>query len=156
MRDSITVRPLADVSIDKEALNAVMAEIREYQGLLEKETRASLRVGYAAALADATQRMEKINARAYANSADASRALGSEAEFEAMWDSNSKTATVMALSGLMEKIVITPNEGVRMNHQALRKNGWLCDYSRITIHWLNGTKTNLADAFKEGNPALAA
>jgi hypothetical protein len=133
-----------------------MAEIREYQGLLEKETRASLRVGYAAALANATQMMEKINARAFANVADATRALGSVEEFDAMWESNSKTATVMALSGLMEKIVIMPNDGVRMNHQAFRKNGWLCDYSRITIHWLNGTKTNLAEAFKDGNAALAA
>jgi hypothetical protein len=133
-----------------------MDKIRKYNELLANETDESARAGHAAAIAHATAQMEKINARAFANVADATRALGSVEEFDAMWESNSKTATVMALSGLMEKIVIMPNEGVRMNHQAFRKNGWLCDYSRITIHWLNGTKTNLAEAFKDGNAALAA
>jgi len=156
IRDSFTIRPLVDVAVDKEALESVMDKIRKYNELLANEADESLRAGYAAAIAHATANMEKINARAFANAADATRALGSAEEFDAMWESNSKTATVMALSGLMEKIVIMPNDGVRMNHQALRKNGWLSDYNRITIHWLNGTKTNLAEAFKEGNVALAA
>jgi DNA invertase Pin-like site-specific DNA recombinase len=156
VRDSITVRPIVDVTVNQAELDEVMAEIREYQELLDKETRDSARKGHATALADATAKMERINARSYANIANATKALGSVEEFDDMWSNGNKSATVMALSGLIDKVVVAPNDGTRMNHQALAKNGWLCDYSRITIHWMNGDVTNVADAFYNGNAVLVA
>ncbi len=152
---SISVRPVVNLEEEESARLLIMSEISELEDMIANEKRPSILIGLKAGLLDATKKLEEYNSNKEITTKFASKALASAEVFEEMWTSKNKTAIIMALKTIIERIDVEPlGDRKKLNTTLLNKKGWLFDYTRVSITWANGTTIKLSEEFDKANEVL--
>ena len=151
----ISTKKVVNLEEEEEARQLILSEIAELEGMIANEKRPSILMGYKAGLTDATSRLEQYNSNKVTNIKFASKALASADVFEEMWTAKNKTAIIMALKTIIERIDVEPlGDRKKLNTTLLNKKGWLFDYTRVSITWANGTTIKLSEEFDKANEVL--
>ena len=67
-------------------------------------------------------------------------------QFKTLWDSGDKYNLSLALSALIDSIIIEPSQmHPKMNHHQLAKLGWKANLYRVSIKWANGVVMPMSD-----------
>jgi DNA invertase Pin-like site-specific DNA recombinase len=144
--DDLAKTTVDTITIDEKERVTILEEIAEYESLYNSATKPALKIGYKAAIDDATDRLTRLNNRNIIDYRLLHSGLGSADEFAQEWSSGTKLGLQMIIKSIISAIDIHPiNKDDRMNLTAMNKKGWITDLRRITITLTNGERVNLAE-----------
>lgn len=155
--ESMMPKSVVNLEEEEKERQRLIATIKTIEDKIAAEELDEVKDGLRLALSKQTKKLIELNSNTELNTKLANKALISLESFEELWNNKDKTAVQIALMALIERIDIEPlGDRKKLNNTLLRQKRWLFDYTRVTICWADGTKTQLADEFENGNQALVA
>lgn len=96
------------------------------------------RDSFDASIAAAREELATLVSKKHQHKMMTQAAFSGAKDFLELWNSNDRTALIMALKSVISRIEILPNTGKKMNQWDLKRLGWKVNLNRVRIVWRNG------------------